>query len=54
VRWLGGAFLALLLSLAGLELSVCLAGERERALAHTPTGPASAVIDAESLPTTRP
>jgi hypothetical protein len=50
VRWLGGALLALLVSVAGLDLSVCLAGERERAFAHGRTGLLSSVIDDESLP----
>jgi hypothetical protein len=31
-----------------LELSVCLAGERERAIAHTPTGRVSVVIAADA------
>jgi hypothetical protein len=50
IRWLAGAFLALLVSVAGLELSVCLAGERERAFAHTRAGFHSAAIDDELLP----
>jgi hypothetical protein len=50
IRWFGGAFLALLVSLAGLELSVCLAGERERAFAHTRAGLHSAAIDDDLLP----
>ena len=50
IRWLAGAFLALLVSVAGLELSVCLAGERERAFAHTRAGLHSAAIDDELLP----
>ena len=49
-RWLGGALLALLVSVAGLELSVCLAGERERAFAHARAGLLSAAIDDELLP----
>ena len=50
IRWLAGAFLALLVSVAGLELSVCLAGEREHAFAHTRAGLHSAAIDDELLP----
>ena len=50
VRWLAGVFLALLVSVAGLELSVCLAGERERALARAHAGMESAAIDDELLP----
>lgn len=49
-RWLGGALLALLVSVAGLELSVCLAGERERDFAHARAGLLSAVIDDELPP----
>ena len=45
-----GAFLALLVSVAGLELSVCLAGERDRASAHTRAGLHSTAIDDELLP----
>jgi hypothetical protein len=50
IRWLAGAFLALLVSVAGLELSVCLAGERERAFAHTRAGLFSDAIHDELLP----
>jgi hypothetical protein len=51
VRWLGGALLALLVSVAGLELSVCLADERERAVAHASgAGLMSTVLDAGLLP----
>ncbi len=50
IRWLAGAFLALLVSVAGLELSVCLAGEHARAFAHTRAGLHSAAIDDELLP----
>ena len=50
IRWFGGALLALLVSVAGLELSVCLAGERDRAFAHTRAGLHSAAIDDDLLP----
>ncbi len=49
-RWFGGAFLALLVSVGGLELSVCLAAEHERAFAHaTDAGRLSVPIDPELL-----
>jgi len=47
IRWLAGAFVALALSVAGLELSVCLAGEHDRALAHARPGLLSPAIDDE-------
>jgi hypothetical protein len=50
LRWLAGTFLAVLVSVAGLELSVCLAGERDRAFAHTRAGRFSATLDDELLP----
>jgi hypothetical protein len=51
LRWIGGAVLALLVSVAGLELSVCLAGEHERAFAHaSAAGLLSAAIDDELVP----
>jgi hypothetical protein len=49
-RWLGGALLALLVSVAGLELSVCLAGERDHAFTHARAGLLSAAIDDELPP----